>query len=237
MQPTYDLEKFKKQCENRSVILVGNSVEMMNHDNAAFIDSHDIVVRMGKALEVTPEQEKAVGKKIDCWMTGGFRQWMVKAPENKAKIQDVQVLFNRSRLDMSKPFQHSHKIEPVVNLFTDEQIVEVNERYGIDSYDKMARRLSGGLWTMLFFCDRVGTQKSLTMIGYDFFSKQTTKLRGGTYPPHSWHRGILNAKEEVHLREQEIDIANTYVERYGINWVKLGTLDKEIINDTRFGGF
>jgi len=234
---TNDMREFLKWTNGKSIILVGNSVEMMNHDNAEFIDSHDIVVRMGKALETTKQEQKAVGKKIDIWMTGGFRQWMIKQDYNRRKLENVQILFNRSRLDMRAPFKHSDKISPVINMFTDRQIIDINNHYGIDSFDRNARRLSGGLWTMLFFCEKVPNYKSLTMIGYDFFSKQTTNLRGGTYPPHSWHRGILNSDIEVHLREQEIAIAEDYVDRYNINWVKLSNLEKEVINDTSFGSF
>ena len=53
----------------KNVIIVGNSVEMMYHENGQFIDSHDTVVRLGRGYN-TKGREKELGSKMDMWATG-----------------------------------------------------------------------------------------------------------------------------------------------------------------------
>ena len=50
-------QSIKRLVKDKSIIFVGNSVEIMHHKHADFIDSHDIVVRFGRAMEATPKQE------------------------------------------------------------------------------------------------------------------------------------------------------------------------------------
>ena len=52
----------KELVRNKSIIFVGNSVEIMHYKHADFIDSHDIVIRFGRAMEATPKQEESIGK-------------------------------------------------------------------------------------------------------------------------------------------------------------------------------
>ena len=51
------VESIKELVKDKSIIFVGNSVEIMHYEHADFIDSHDIVVRFGRAMEATPKQE------------------------------------------------------------------------------------------------------------------------------------------------------------------------------------
>jgi hypothetical protein len=46
--------------ENKDVILVGNSVEILQYNNGELIDSYDTVVRFGKGFP-TPPIEHAIG--------------------------------------------------------------------------------------------------------------------------------------------------------------------------------
>ena len=55
------VEHIQEFVKNKSIIFVGNSVEIMHHKHADFIDSHDIVVRFGRAIEATPLQEESIG--------------------------------------------------------------------------------------------------------------------------------------------------------------------------------
>ena len=43
-----EFERITKLLENKNVCLVGNSIELLNHNKGAFIDSHDVVIRMGR---------------------------------------------------------------------------------------------------------------------------------------------------------------------------------------------
>ena len=49
-----DIQQFVK---DKRIIFVGNSVEIMNHKLAEFIDKYDIVVRFGRAIEANALQE------------------------------------------------------------------------------------------------------------------------------------------------------------------------------------
>ena len=91
----------KELVKNKSVIFVGNSVEIMAHKNKDFIDSHDIVVRFGRALEANKKQEESLGSKCDIWITGQFRShaFKKKIKEFKpgGKFEKTSILVNRSR--------------------------------------------------------------------------------------------------------------------------------------------
>ena len=55
------------------VILVGNSVELLQHEYGSYIDSFDTIVRFGKGIP-TDENFEQIGKKTDIWITGFLRQ-------------------------------------------------------------------------------------------------------------------------------------------------------------------
>ena len=86
--------------KDKSIIFVGNSVEIMKHKHAKFIESHDIVVRFGRAISATPKQEESLGSRCDVWITGQFR-----APEfnknrksfEEGKFKNTRILVNRCR--------------------------------------------------------------------------------------------------------------------------------------------
>ena len=47
------MEGIQQFVKNKRVVFVGNSVEIMNHKLASKIDSYDIVVRFGRAMQAT----------------------------------------------------------------------------------------------------------------------------------------------------------------------------------------
>ena len=74
------VESIQELVKNKRVIFVGNSVEIMEHNLADFIDSYDIVVRFGRALEFILKTRthfpKRLGTQADIWVTGQFRSHM-----------------------------------------------------------------------------------------------------------------------------------------------------------------
>ena len=54
------VDSIQKLVKNKSVLFVGNSVEMMEHDLAEFIDGFDIVVRFGRAISANETTTKTV---------------------------------------------------------------------------------------------------------------------------------------------------------------------------------
>ena len=67
------MDSIRKLVENKTVLFVGNSVEMMNHKLKKFIDGFDIVVKFGAAIEATEKQQENIGSRADIWITGQFR--------------------------------------------------------------------------------------------------------------------------------------------------------------------
>ena len=57
-------EQILEILENKNIILVGNSIEIMNYEKGEFIDSHDVVIRMGKGIPRW-DRDIHIGKKID----------------------------------------------------------------------------------------------------------------------------------------------------------------------------
>ena len=82
--------------KNKNIVLVGNSVEILNYEKGEFIDSHDIVIRMGRGVP-RPRHYEAIGKRTDLWATGFLRaEQMIKRPE----LKEVPKLLNRTRINL-----------------------------------------------------------------------------------------------------------------------------------------
>ena len=67
------MDSIRKLVKNKSVLFVGNSVEIMNHKLKKFIDGFDIVVKFGAAIQATKEHQEHIGTRADIWITGQFR--------------------------------------------------------------------------------------------------------------------------------------------------------------------
>lgn len=232
-----NLNDFKQLCQDKNVLLVGNSVELMNYEYANLIDSYDIVIRFGKGIAANDKEKQAIGKKLDVWVTGDFRGRMILKDPYKSMLINVPILYIRSRIHMNKPHKKLQQLKHSLDIYTDSEIIELYNKYGIKAGDVEARRFSAGLWTIKFFCEKVKTQKSLTLIGFDFFAKSTTKRRGGNSDPCSWHRPIGLGIRETHWHEQEIKIVNEFKNQGLLNWIILSNLIPEVITDTKFGTF
>lgn len=235
------LEQIKNLVDGKSVILVGNSVEIMDYELAEFIDSHDIVVRFGKAITADKIEQKSIGEKIDIWVTGSFRLPIVKTDFMK----EAHILFNRSRPELYKKEKiDTNSLEYAKNnfefteMFSDEEIFTINKSNDIDSEKLFTQRLSGGLWTIQYFSEKVKTQKSLTIIGFDFFTKYTDKLRSGKFNHYSWHRPIGTIEiEDSHNSNLERKIVEKLEQNGKLYWKKLSDLSTKLIVDTKFGKF
>lgn len=235
------LEEIKNLVNDRSVLLVGNSVEIMNYELAEFIDSHDIVVRFGKAITADKIEQKSVGKKIDIWVTGSFRLPLVKTDF----MEEAHILFNRSRPQLNKvqsideeSLSISKKTYNFTEMFSDIEIETMNELYGIDSNKLFTQRFSGGLWTIKYFTQSVKTQKSLSIIGFDFFKKYTNRTRSGNFNCYSWHRPIgVTETENVHSGDLERQIVEKIEKDGDLEWIKLSNESKELIINTKYGKF
>lgn len=240
----------KALFENKRIIIVGNSVELMNHEYGEYIDSFDVVVRLGRAAEFrNPKNYKkyqvCLGKKFDVWSTGWMRSGLLT--DRPEYFKDVKFfLMNRNSLNFeliangriaTEKFKVSFPAGKALNMFSYDEIRKFNKEFGIVSGDKSKPRLSNGIITIKFFCEKMYKYKSLNIIGFDFFKKSTDKLRGGIWPHHSWHRPIQNVEAEVHHHDNEVKIVNRFIERGLLTWDVISDLKKENIVDSKYGDF
>ena len=98
-------ENLRKITEGKHIVLVGNSVEILQHDLADYIESFDTVVRFGNGIP-TVENWDSIGTRTDIWVTGFLRY-------NKRRFfpKNIPVLFNRSRIHLDNLYcDEKHKI-------------------------------------------------------------------------------------------------------------------------------
>jgi len=249
------VEHIQEFVKNKRVIFVGNSVEIMEHNLADFIDSYDIVVRFGRALEFILKTRthfpKRLGTKADIWVTGQFRSHMYNKlfdEFTKGKLKDIKILVNRCRgnfhLKNWKLEDNLPKKMPYTEMYTDEEIFHIMRSFGVNFWVGVLKNLSSqlrpsaGFLTVLWFVNKIKTYKSLDLIGFDFFSKSTKERkqdgRGfkSKCDPHSWHLPIYTTPAPAHdgkLEEQYI----SFLERNGkLKWHVLSDLNTEKIKYT-----
>ena len=176
---------------DKRVILVGNSVEMMHYEYGDFIDSFDIVIHHGAAIARTKANYKSLGSRTDIWITGSFRFNTIKTLKTDfydGQYKDTMILFNRVRTKLLNIedqiiWDNSLPQVPRIDMFNDIEIVQMldelkyMEGFG-DGYRGPAHgmRPSAGFMSLLYFTKKVTTYKSLDIIGFDFFSKQSDFL-------------------------------------------------------------
>jgi hypothetical protein len=226
--------------KDKRVILVGNSVEIMNFAYGPYIDSFDVVVRFGKALAANKKQRESIGNKLDIWATGSFRAGMLK---NKPIVDLIEnnnatILFNRARMNFSTKV----KTEPYIekhgyNMFEDHELIDIYSRYNLTS-DSTTQRLSIGTLTTIFLCEKVKNYKSLTLLGFDLFKKSTSKRRPRcVVDPTSWHLPIIPVHEVPHNHDLEKSIIRQYQKEGLLEWKMISNLQEAKIDNTVYGGF
>ena len=243
----------KELVKNKSVIFVGNSVEIMAHKNKDFIDSHDIVVRFGRALEANKKQEESLGSKCDIWITGQFRShaFKKKIKEFKpgGKFEKTSILVNRSRGNFKvKEFViEKHICEELIKygykqMYTDKEIIDTMKVFDMDVLTSK-KRPSTGFLAIAWFVEKIKTYKSLSIIGFDFFAKSTTTRRVGhsaktgkkeisAHDPHSWHLPIYARPHSAHSHHLEEQFVSWLVRTNQLTWHVLSDLKQNKIKYT-----
>jgi len=205
----------------KNVIIVGNSVEMMYHENGKFIDSHDAVIRLGRGYH-TKGREKELGSKMDMWATGWLRSNHLKMIPN-----DVKILHNRMRINLLK-----NKVpklgENFTTMFSDKELLTIMDEFGFKNNSEIGRP-SNGFITLLYFLRKETNWKTLTIIGFDFFAK-TLGFKCGEAYPFSWHLPENSIPNHPHFAEVERDAVLHYAETIpNFKWILLSDLKKEVI--------
>ena len=208
-------ENLRKITEGKHIVLVGNSVEILQHDLADYIESFDTVVRFGNGIP-TSDNWDSIGKRTDIWVTGFLRY-------NKRRYypKNIPVLFNRSRIHLDKQPNHYPDFE-VIEMFSDKEMLNIFDLVGAKNGETNGQRPSAGFVTIQYFLQKIKFS-SLTLIGFDFFSKALS-ITAGQANPHSWHIPMNSQTYNPHaLKEKEI-VLDLY-DRGIIDWKILSDLE------------
>ena len=239
------MESIREFVKDKSVLFVGNSVEIMEHNLAEFIDGFDIVVRFGRAITTNKKQQECVGKKCDIWITGQFR-----APEYRknrknfetGKYKNTKILVNRCRgnfvLKDWKLEEHLPDM-PYEFMYSDQEIIDLmKDRFNKDMIDTKEYRPSAGFISLIWFIEKVKTYSSIHLIGFDFFAKQANitpidkKGFKSNCKPHSWHLPVYVLNRPAHDSAMEQKYVKNLVKNKLVNWYVLSDLKKEEIKYT-----
>lgn len=205
---------------NKDVIIVGNSVELMNHNYGKVIDSYDVVVRLGKGFR-TEEYIESLGTKTDVWCTGFLRANY----HDHRLLKNAQILLNRNRMHLDSPREYDFGDKNIIELFSDEELVAIHKEY---NYPK-DRRISNGPIALMYFTRKEKSWKSLSIIGMDCFSKSLS-FKVGRAKPYSWHMPVNNADYHPHDGEVERQIILEETKNLkNFSWIVLSDFSKKDI--------
>ena len=122
----------RELVRNKTVLFVGNSVEMMNHKLKKFIDGFDIVVKFGAAIEATEKQQESIGSRADIWITGQFRSPAynrLKEEFDNGRFKNTKILVNRCRGNFKLKSwileDRLPKDMPYEEMYSDKQIIDL----------------------------------------------------------------------------------------------------------------
>ena len=241
------VQSIRELVKDKRIVFVGNSVEIMNYKLADKINSYDIVVRFGRAMQANKLQEESIGTKVDIWVTGQFRAPIYREMNyefTKGKFKDVKILINRCRGNFGlkdwKFEDHLPEGMPYTQMYTDREIVNIMKSFGKNILGIRELRPSAGFLTILWFINKVKTYKSLDLIGFDFFAKsikERSKDKNGTVSaadPHSWHLPVYMAPIGAHDKDMEQEYMS-FLKRKGlINWHVLSDLKESTVKYTNW---
>jgi hypothetical protein len=202
------------------VILVGNSVELLQHEYGSYIDSFDTIVRFGKGIP-TDENFEQIGKKTDIWITGFLRQ------RHYHRFENAKILFNRCRIHMNTEPSTPKFTQPHEVMFTDKEILEIFDLVGATNDKALGDRPSAGFLGILYFLNKC-EYESIEIIGFDFFSKKLPFSTGADYPA-SWHLPV-NSKDRSPHNPNEKQIVKELADRGKIKWKVLSDLKEEFLD-------
>lgn len=146
-----DLKKFQSFIKGKTIILVANSSDLLNHKNGSLIDSHDIVVRFN-SFKIDPEH---TGNKTTI--------------HTSVYLQDINLeYFVPIRFIVSINLTNwVNKIESI-GKFNQGLLLKYNHHNEIKGQQKDKRPTTTG-FVMLTLLLKLGGFKELNLIGFNFY--------------------------------------------------------------------
>jgi len=215
-------ENLQQLIENKNILLVGNSVEILHHDYGSIIESYDVIVRFGRGMPSTSNRN-SIGSRTDVWVSGLLRKG------NRKNFPDAIPLINRCRIDLDGSTDHHFFDYEYIEMFSDDELKEVFKEFGYKNKDKWSPRPSQGFMALLYFTRKMMVWKSLTIIGFDFFAKKLN-FKVGEAKPSSWHMPTNTISKLPHSAKTERNFALDLSRNGVIKWIMLSDLKEEAIS-------
>lgn len=209
------------KIRNKSVILVGNSVELLEYEYGDYIESFDIIVRFGRGIPY-PDIYKSVGQRTDIWITGFLR---ANAYHN---FPTALKLLNRCRIHLDKKPNREIIFDHEV-MYSDDELKLIFKEFGCKNGDANALRPSAGYMGIHYFVNKMNVWKDLNLIGFDFFQKKIPWQVGQDYPS-SWHLPENTIQRSPHAKDKEREIVSQWNEKGILNWKILSDLKEGLID-------
>ena len=111
--------------KKKNIILVGNSVELLQYDFGKYIDSFDTVVRFGRGVP-TEDNSHAIGKKTDMWITGFLRMGSYHC------FPGAEILFNRCRIHLDLIPKKTIPFDNYTDMFSDDELMKIFNKMGAE---------------------------------------------------------------------------------------------------------
>jgi len=170
--------------KDKKLIIVGNSIKLMESEYGQLIDSYGAVCRLGKGL-TKPALGTTIGQRTDIWFSGMLRAGLYNKVNCGWKIL---TLSTAPTFDMTTPFVPINKalfqedFQVYRDYFWSDGLEETRTYWSSLGFDSEIRP-SQGLVCVDFFTRKVG-HDSIDIIGFDFFSEKIV-INGVSHS--SWH--------------------------------------------------
>lgn len=211
--PMINIGMLRDACHGQDVVLVGNSSKLVDspEDYGPFIDSHGVVVRFNRGINSEHYKSK-LGRKTDIWV--------FNASVAPLQHQLDAINFFHPRCKFAVWISPAHRLEQYQSKvkwslgdkafrpsmgsymkFCEEEGFHPNTPKEMENKCKnpiMKAKLcpapSAGARTVDLFLSQIRSQKSLNLIGFDFFANKTW------YNPSNYHSPHNQDKERDYIR-------------------------------------
>lgn len=186
-------------CQGKRVLVVGNSLSLFNNPRGDFIDSFDVVVRLGKGYPY-PEFKEYLGAKTDVWMLSILRanhyKDFVGTPYQVLNISQMSIYDQeKTTTSISKHF-YANDFEIYKDYFLMGDIRQTRNliKHAYGKVD-IEQRVSQGALTLAYFTTVIRSYKELHVYGFDFFEgKVSYELEGEINEVSSFHLPVPTVK-------------------------------------------
>ena len=186
-------------CQNKRVLIVGNSISLFNKPYGEFIDSFDVVVRMGKGYP-WPEFKEHLGSKTDVWVLSILRANHYPdfkgTPFQVLNISQISVYDSKKNTTTISKHFYEEEFEIYKDYFLMGDIKKtralIKTAYGTVDINQ---RASQGALTLAYFTNIIRHYKELHVIGFDFFEgKVQYEMNGEVNEVSSFHLPVPSLK-------------------------------------------